>query len=94
MTNKQAQLTVEEQQTYRYNALKMNGFSELDIQMIMDSEKNPPIQYLEALKNSRGGYTTPQERSLVKYVASNPGLPTSVINILINYVYNIQQQPT
>lgn len=28
----------------------MNGFSELDIQMIMDSEKNPPIQYLEALK--------------------------------------------
>ena len=60
VTNKQAQLTVEEQQTYRYNALKMNGFSELDIQMIMDSEKNPPIQYLEALKNSRGGYTTPQ----------------------------------
>lgn len=50
MTNKQVQLTVEEQQTYRYNALKMNGFSELDIQMIMDSEKNPPIQYLEALK--------------------------------------------
>ncbi|MFB8717095.1 replication initiation and membrane attachment family protein [Enterococcus faecalis] len=94
VTNKQAQLTVEEQQTYRYNALKMNGFSELDIQMIMDSEKNPPIQYLEALKNSRGGYTTPQERSLVKYLVAKSGLPTSVINILINYVYNIQQQPT
>lgn len=94
VTNKQAQLTVEEQQTYRYNALKMNGFSELDIQMIMDSEKNPPIQYLEALKNSRGGYTTPQERSLVKYLIAKSGLPTSVINILINYVYNIQQQPT
>lgn len=94
VTNKQVQLTVEEQQTYRYNALKMNGFSELDIQMIMDSEKNPPIQYLEALKNSRGGYTTPQERSLVKYLVAKSGLPTSVINILINYVYNIQQQPT
>ncbi|MGH2335379.1 DnaD domain protein, partial [Enterococcus faecalis] len=54
----------------------------------------PTIQYLEALINSRGGYTTAQERSLVKYLVAKSALPTSVINILINYVYNIQQQPT
>ena len=30
----------------------------------------------------------------MKYLVAKSGLPTSVINILINYVYNIQQQPT
>ncbi|ALS00948.1 helicase DnaB [Enterococcus silesiacus] len=92
--NDSVDLSAEDQQTYRYNSLKMNGFSTQDIQMIMDSEKNFPLNYLEALKNERGGYTTPQERSLVKYLVSKSGLPNSVINVLINYVYNIQKQPT
>lgn len=92
--NENAQLSEADQQTYRYNSLKLTGFSTQDIQMIMDSEKNFPLNYLEALKNERGGYTTPQERSLVKYLVSKSGLPNSVINILINYVYNIQKQPT
>ncbi|MHC5230098.1 replication initiation and membrane attachment family protein [Enterococcus sp. LJL99] len=92
--NETADLTNEEQQTYRYNSLKMNGFSEQDILMIMDSERNFPLNYLEALKSERGGYTTPQERSLVKYLVSKSGLPNSVINVLINYVFNIQKQPT
>lgn len=93
-TNESVELSAADQQTYRYNSLKMNGFSTQDIQMIMDSEKNFPLNYLEALKNERGGYTTPQERSLVKYLVSKSGLPNSVINVLINYVYNIQKQPT
>lgn len=92
--NEQASLSDEEQLTYRYNSLKLSGFSTQDIQMIMDSEQNFPLNYLEALKNARGGYTTPQERSLVKYLVSKSGLPNGVINILINYVYNIQKQPT
>lgn len=92
--NETVDLSAEDQQTYRYNSLKMNGFSMQDIQMIMDSENNFPLNYLEALKNERGGYTTPQERSLVKYLVSKSGLPNSVINVLINYVYNIQKQPT
>lgn len=92
--NEKAELSEEDQQTYRYNSLKMNGFSTQDIQMIMDIEKIFPLNYLEALKNERGGYTTPQERSLVKYLVSKSGLPNSVINVLINYVYNIQKQPT
>ena len=92
--NEAANLTNEEQQTYRYNSLKMTGFSEQDILVIMDSERNFPLNYLEALKSERGGYTTPQERSLVKYLVSKSGLPNSVINILINYVFNIQKQPT
>ncbi|PZL75885.1 helicase DnaB [Enterococcus plantarum] len=92
--NDSVELSAEDQQTYRYNSLKLNGFSTQDIQMIMDSEKNFPLNYLEALKNERGGYTTPQERSLVKYLVSKSGLPNSVINVLINYVYNIQKQPT
>ncbi len=62
--------------------------------MIMDSEKESAYSIFRSFKNSRGGYTTPQERSLVKYLVAKSGLPTSVINILINYVYNIQQQPT
>lgn len=84
----------QEKQTYRYNSLKMNGFSEQDIQVIMDSERHFPLNYLDALKEERGGYTTPQERSLIKYLVEKSGLPNSVINILINYVYNIQNQPT
>ncbi|MFD2305441.1 replication initiation and membrane attachment family protein [Enterococcus termitis] len=94
LRSERAKLSDADQQTYRYNSLKMNGFSEMDIQMIMDSEKNYPLNYLEALKSGKGGYTTPQERSLVKYLVSKSGLPNSVINILINYVYNIQKQPT
>lgn len=94
LRNQQVNLSEADQQTYRYNSLKLEGFSEQDIQMIMDSESNFPLNYLEALKAGRGGYTTPQERSLVKYLVSKSGLPNSVINILINYVYNIQKQPT
>lgn len=92
--NDTVELSAADQQTYRYNSLKMNGFSTQDIQMVMDSEQNFPLNYLEALKSERGGYTTPQERSLIKYLVSKSGLPNSVINILINYVYNIQKQPT
>ena len=92
--NEKVNLSEQDQQTYRHNSLKLEGFSEQDIQMIMDSENNFPLNYLEALKAGRGGYITPQERSLVKYLVSKSGLPNSVINILINYVYNIQKQPT
>lgn len=94
MRNETADLSPSEQQTYRYNSLQLAGFSQLDIQVILDSEQHAPLQYLEALKKERGGYTTPQERSLIKYLVTKSGLPNSVINVLINYVYNIQQQPT
>lgn len=78
----------------RVVALKKEGFSELDIQVILEYEKYAPLPYLEGLKEKRGGYVTPQERTLLKYLLTNARLPKSVINALVYYVYVIQKQPT
>lgn len=92
--NQTVSLTEEEQQTYRFNSLKKDGFSDEDIRTILDSEAIPPITYLAAIKQQMGGFETNQEKYIIENLFKRSGLPNSVINILISYVLIIQKQPT
>lgn len=92
--NEQVDLTEEEQRSYRFNSLKMEGFSEADIRSIIDSESIPPLKYLAAVQKETGGFGTGQEERIVENLVKRSGLPNSVINILISYVLIIQKQPT
>lgn len=92
--NEEAVLTEEEQRSYRFNSLKMEGFSEADIRSIIDSETIPPLKYLAAVQKQTGGFGTGQEEKIIENLVKRSGLPNSVINILISYVLIIQKQPT
>lgn len=92
--NEKANLTEEEQRSYRFNSLKKDGFSDEDIRTILDSEAIAPMTYLAAIKQQTGGFEIAQERYIIEYLVKRSGLPNSVINILISYVLIIQKQPT
>ncbi|MBL1224993.1 replication initiation and membrane attachment family protein [Enterococcus sp. BWR-S5] len=92
--NDEVLLTEEEQRSYRFNSLKMDGFTEADIRSIIDSESIPPLKYLAAVQKQTGGFGTGQEERIVENLVRRSGLPNSVINILISYVLVIQKQPT
>lgn len=92
--NEQANLTEEEQRSYRFNSLKKEGFSDEDIRTILDSEAIPPMTYLSAIKHQTGGFETAQECYIIEYLVKRSGLPNSVINILLSYVLIIQKQAT
>ncbi|MCB5950956.1 DnaD domain protein [Enterococcus sp. BWT-B8] len=92
--NERANLTEEEQRSYRFNSLKKDGFSDEDIRTILDSEAIPPMTYLAAIKQQTGGFEIAQERYIIEYLVKRSGLPNSVINILISYVLIIQKQAT
>lgn len=67
-------------------------FSKAEQEIIRQSETIPPIKYLQAIKNQKGGYETNQEIRLVEDLISRHLFPNSVVNILINYILVIQNQ--
>jgi replication initiation and membrane attachment protein len=87
-------LSKDDQQTYRYNSLKkLSGFSDKDIQVIMDCEKLAPEQYLGALKEAVNGFPTNIEKYNIRFLIEHSKLPNSVINMLIYYVCYIEKKP-
>ncbi len=60
--------------------------------LIADSKNNPPMQYLEAVKNAKGGFVSKEEKWLMQDLVKQSKLPNSVINVLINYVLVIKNQ--
>lgn len=82
------------EQPLEYQELEKQGFSAGDIQTIMESQQIPPIEYLRAIKVQKGGYETKDEVYLIEDLVKRSGLPTSVVNILINYILVVSNQPT
>lgn len=60
------------------------------LELITEAKSIPPMKYLEALKQEKGGYISKQETWLLQELVSRSGLSNSVINILINYVLVIK----
>jgi replication initiation and membrane attachment protein len=60
------------------------------LQLITEAKSIPPMKYLEALKQEKGGYVSKQETWLLQELVSRSGLSNSVINVLINYVLVIK----
>lgn len=83
-----------EQGTYRKNSLKLEGFSDQEIEVIVSSETIAPMLFLTSIKKQKGGYVTQDERWAVENIKKYSGLPDSVINVLIHYVLVVQNNPT
>lgn len=71
---------------------EVQHFSQGEATIIAESKKIPPIQYLRAIKQQKGGFETNTETRLIEELISRQLLSKSVINILINYVLVIQGQ--
>lgn len=86
-------LSDDEKNTYRYNSLKLDGFSDFDIQIIKEAEQYPPMTYFQAIKDQKGGYITEPENWVIRDLVNKSGLPNSVINFLIHYVLVVRNAP-
>ncbi|EMF0394517.1 replication initiation and membrane attachment protein [Enterococcus sp. AZ078] len=64
------------------------------LQLVNEAKSIPPVKYLEALKQAKGGYVSKQETWLLQDLVSQSGLSNSLINILINYVLVIKDRPS
>ncbi|KAF1298675.1 hypothetical protein BAU15_11150 [Enterococcus sp. JM4C] len=80
--------------TRRFNTLRQEGFSEKEIRLVKDSEEIPPMIYLEAMKAQKNGFVTKDETWLIQDLITQSALKNSVINVLVNYVLNIKNNPT
>jgi len=69
------------------------GFSKAEAKIIEEAENLAPNDYLENIRLQKGGFVAPSERRLLSELKNNE-LNTGVINILINYVLVIQDNPT
>lgn len=90
---KRSGLDAEESRTYRFNSLKLEGFSEYDIQIIKEAEEFAPIVYCQAIKEQKGSYMTKKEEWGIEGVIRNSKLPNSVINILIHFILVAKDYP-
>jgi replication initiation and membrane attachment protein len=70
----------------RWNTLRQEGFNEEELALIKDSETIPPMIYLEAIKEQKGGFVSKEETWLIQDLINKSPLKNSVLNILINYV--------
>lgn len=69
-----------------------NSLPNVIIELIKEAQSIPPMKYLEALKQEKGGFVSKQETWLMQDLVSRSGLSSSVINILVNYVLVIRNQ--
>lgn len=74
------------------NTLKQKGFSEEEIEIIEHAEQVSPGEYLKSVKQQKGGFVTSNETWVLKELAEQSSLPSSVLNILINYILIIKDE--
>ncbi|MGX7172557.1 replication initiation and membrane attachment family protein [Enterococcus ratti] len=60
------------------------------LQLVTEVKSIPPMKYLKALKQEKGGYISKQETWLLQDLVAQSGLSSSVVNVLINYVLVIK----
>lgn len=81
----QSVLEPAEQAILRQNTLKRLGFTEQEIQIILISESLSPMDFLQSIKEQKGGYVAQSERWTLESICKNANLPNAVINILLHY---------
>ncbi len=71
---------------------KQGQLSAASVQLIKEAQSVPPMKYLESIKKEKNGYVSKSETWLMQELVSRSGLPSSVINVLLNYVLVIKNQ--
>lgn len=85
-------LTETEKDQLRKNTLRLSGFSEEEISVIISCESIPPLVFMKAIKTQKGGFVSNNERWTVENLKKQSGLPDSVINVLIHYMLVVQEK--
>lgn len=75
----------------RRQQLKEKGFSNHEIQFIFAVEAYTPLQFLKISKENLGGYITNEEQRIIENLYEKKVFPSSVINILIDYVLRMNK---
>lgn len=88
----QVGLTETEKDQLRKNTLRLTGFSEEEISVIISCETIPPLIFMKAIKNQKGGFVSNNERWTVENLKKQSGLPDAVINVLIHYMLVVQDK--
>lgn len=90
-TNKaQKKLTNSEKNQLRENTLKLTGFLDEEISVILACDSVAPLLFLKAIKTQKGGFVSSNERWAVENLKTQSSLPDSVINMLIHYLLVVQ----
>ena len=79
-------LTDTEKNQLRQNTLRLTGFSDDEINVIISCDSVPPLVFLKAIKHQKGGFVSNNERWTVENLKNQSSLPDSVINMLIHYM--------
>lgn len=87
-------LSLSDQATRRHNTLKLQGYTEGDIQVIHSAETISPMIFFSAIKNQKGGFVANEERWVIENLVKQSGLPDAVINVLIHYVLVVKGNPS
>ncbi|MGX7014556.1 replication initiation and membrane attachment family protein [Vagococcus silagei] len=84
--------TEAEVETFRKNTLKRENYSEQEIAVILACEKTPPLVFLKAVKEQKGGFVASNERWTIETIVNQSKLPNSVINMLIHYLLVVKKE--
>ncbi len=91
-TKTDSRLTESEKNQLRKNTLRLTGFSDAEIEVIISCETIPPLIFLKALKTQKGGFVSDNERWTIEKLKTQSNLPDSVINVLIHYTLVAQNK--
>lgn len=83
------------QKTEKFEDTKLEGkgFNSAEIAIIKHAKSAPPVKYLESIKDQKGGFIAQNERYVLKDLVEQSPLSVEVINILMNYILIIQNNP-
>jgi len=82
------------QQKMRETELTKRGLTKEDIAVIEVSEQISPVDFMNSIKDQKGGFVTKPEEWTLEEIVKKANLPTAVINILIHYILVVRNNPT
>ncbi|MDT2814721.1 replication initiation and membrane attachment family protein [Vagococcus carniphilus] len=85
-------LTETEKDQLRKNTLRLTGFSDAEIEVIIACDTTPPLIFLKAIKTQKGGFVSDNERWTIEKLKTQSNLPDSVLNVLIHYTLVVQNK--
>ncbi|MFW8052024.1 replication initiation and membrane attachment family protein [Vagococcus fluvialis] len=84
------QFTDTDRAQLRMNTLRLTGFSDDEINVIISCDTIAPLLFLKAIKTQKGGFVSSNERFTIETLKKQSSLPDSVINMLTHYMLVVQ----
>lgn len=69
------------------------NFSSSEMTIIRHAKQTPPAEYLQSIKEQKGGFVTTNEQWVLKELVEQSPLSKEVVNILLNYILVGRENP-